>query len=311
MITINGEKELIRVENWEDIESRPGFDGRLNPVDHELDAIIGSYVFAEKIPCGLSSCRTLHGRGYLVATKDGRLTNIGKDCGRVYFGVDFETMSRQFDKDIAAKENRERLWSFSFKTDEIARSIARIRKGENGARGADWVHKMSRPLLTMNQGCPDAAVWRVRELLKTGSNDVLMQREATKEEAERADALAGRRLPRPHYIEESAGRVAHLDALLTENDLREILVIDLDTNLKAFSDLDIDALSHAKLNQWAKWIGTVDLQLDKATASVQAGLALLAVDNLAPLSALLTKREDISMFRRYLAGLEDVSALSQ
>lgn len=163
MITINGEKELVRVESWGDIESRPDFDGRLNPVDHELDAIIGSYVFAEKIPCGLSSCRTLHGRGYLVATKDGRLTNIGKDCGRIYFGVDFETMSRQFDKDIAAKEKRERLWSFSFKADDIARTIERIRKGENGVRGADWVHKNSRPLVTMNQGCPDPVIWRVRK----------------------------------------------------------------------------------------------------------------------------------------------------
>jgi hypothetical protein len=62
----------------------------------------------------------LHSRGYPVATKDGWLTNIGKDCGRICFGVDFETMSRQFDKDIAAKESRERIWSFSFRADEIA-----------------------------------------------------------------------------------------------------------------------------------------------------------------------------------------------
>jgi hypothetical protein len=97
VITINGEKELVRVESWADIEARPGYDGKLNPAAHELDATIGSYIFADKIPCGLSNCRTLRDR-YLVPTKDGRPTNIGKDCGRIYFGADSETMSRQFDR---------------------------------------------------------------------------------------------------------------------------------------------------------------------------------------------------------------------
>jgi hypothetical protein len=106
MITLNGEKELTRIHDWADILARPGFDGQLDPNAHELEAIIGSYALRDKIPCGLSNCRTPHGRGYLVATKDGRTTNIGKDCGRVYFGVDFETMLSQFTRDIAAKEHR-------------------------------------------------------------------------------------------------------------------------------------------------------------------------------------------------------------
>jgi hypothetical protein len=54
--------------------------------------------------------------------------------------VDFETMSRQFDRDIAAKENRERLWSFSFKLDEMTDDIATIRKGDGNGRGADWIN---------------------------------------------------------------------------------------------------------------------------------------------------------------------------
>lgn len=305
MITINGEKELVRVENWADIEARPGYDGKLNPADHELDAIIGSYVFAEKIPCGLSNCRTPHGRGYLVATKDGRLTNIGKDCGRIYFGVDFETMSRQFDRDIAAKENRERLWSFSFKLDEITDAITKIRQGENGAHGADWVYKRSRALLNLNQGCPDLVVRRVIELLKTGSDNVITQREATKEEAERADERAGRRLPRPHYVEESAGRIAGVDALRPENDLREILVIDLESRVKDFATLNFDTLPPTQLSQWAKWIGGIELKLDKATETVEAGRRLLTPENLSPLAAVLTQRDDVTMFRQYLSTLND------
>jgi len=305
MITINGEKELVRVGSWADIEARPDYDGQLNPAAHELDTIIGSYVFADKIPCGLSNCRTPHGRGYLVATKDGRLTNIGKDCGRIYFGVDFETMSRQFDRNLAAKENRERLWSFYFKLDELADAITKIRQGENGAHGADWVYRRSRALLSLNQGCPDLVVRRVIELLKTGSHNVITQREATKEEAERADERAGRRLSRPYYVEESAGWIARLDALRPENDLREILVIDLESRIKDFAALNIDTLPPAQLSQWAKWIGGVELKLDKATEMVDAGRTLLTPENLSPLAAVLTQGDDMTMFRQYLLTLND------
>ncbi|PJO24289.1 hypothetical protein [Burkholderia glumae] len=305
MITINGEKELIRVESWDDIQTRPGFDGQLNPTDHELDSIIGNYIFPDQIPCGLSTCHRPHGRGYLVATKDGRLTNIGKDCGKTYFGVDFEAMSRQFDRDITAKENRERLWSFSFKIDEIFSTISQIRKGANGYAGADWIHKTSRPLLTLNQGYPDLVVRRVLDLLRTGSDQVLVQREASKDEAERADALAGRRVPRPHYIEESVGRISNLESLRKENDLREILIIELESKLKNFSEINIDTLLPTQLNQWSKWIGTVDGQIEKAIHSVESGAALLTKRNLQPLSMILERAEDAAVFQRYLEKLPE------
>jgi hypothetical protein len=42
MITLNGDKELTRVENWEVIQARPDFDGHLDPTAYELAAIIGS-----------------------------------------------------------------------------------------------------------------------------------------------------------------------------------------------------------------------------------------------------------------------------
>jgi hypothetical protein len=40
---------------------------------------------------------------YVVATTHGIETNIGKDRGKTYFGVNFETMSKQFDRDIREK----------------------------------------------------------------------------------------------------------------------------------------------------------------------------------------------------------------
>lgn len=149
MITINTEKQLVRIDSWEQVLERPGFNDNLDPTKHELKAIIGRYAFKDKFRCGLSNCHTPHNRGYLVVTKDGLETNLGKDCGRNHFGVDFNDMSRQFERDMTEKENRETLWSFQFKLDEHFQAIDDLRRAD---RGADWVHKKSRPLLELNKG---------------------------------------------------------------------------------------------------------------------------------------------------------------
>jgi hypothetical protein len=166
LITINTDKQLIRVDTWDAIMERAGFTDDLDPKQHELKAIIGRYAFRDKLRCGLSSCHTPHNRGYIVVTKSGLETNIGKDCGKTHFGVDFNDMSRQFERDVTEKENRETLWSFHFRLDELAQTIEGIRKGY---RGADWLYKRSRPLVELNRGCPAAVVRRVGDMIKTGS----------------------------------------------------------------------------------------------------------------------------------------------
>lgn len=53
MIVLNEEKELVRVETWEEITERPGFTDNLDPHAHELSKIIGQYAFRNMISCGL------------------------------------------------------------------------------------------------------------------------------------------------------------------------------------------------------------------------------------------------------------------
>ncbi len=49
-------------------------------------------------------------------------------------------------------------------------------------------------------------------------------------------------MPRPHYVDEPIGQINHLDALRPENDLREILVLDLDAKGKEFAELNVDTM---------------------------------------------------------------------
>lgn len=193
-----------------------------------------------------------------MVTKSGLETNIGKDCGKKHFGVDFNDMSHQFERDVTEKENREALWSFHFKLDEVLQAIDGIRRAE---RGADWVHRRSRPLVELNKGCPEPIVRCIGDMLKTGNSIVSVPRRATNEEADAEEARTGRRVQQPYYIDEPVGQISNLDVLDRENDLREILILDLEMKCKELPDQDIDTMTYEQLSRWVKWVGTVHEEL--------------------------------------------------
>ena len=297
MIVLNQGKELVRVESWDDIVGRPGFNGNLNPAEHVLSGIIGQYAFADKIRCGLSDCRTPHSRGYLVVTKSGVETNIGKDCGKNYFGVDFETMATQFDRDMRDKQARERLWDFTFKLDELKQRIKALRAGE---RGADWVYKNSRPLVESGKGVPGVVIRRIADLLRTGDNALTTERKPTEREIDLA-RVQGARPPR--VIVEKVADIRGLEALQSQNDLRQILVVDLEEGIKEFEVLNVDKMKSTELSRWSKWAGSIEQKLDSATAAISSGQALLTPTNLQPLAILIPHFEGPETFQAYLKTL--------
>ena len=77
MITLNGARGFEEVNSWQEITELPGFTAALNPEHKQLQEIIGRYVFKDKIPCGLTTCKQPHGRGYIAVTESGDVTNIG------------------------------------------------------------------------------------------------------------------------------------------------------------------------------------------------------------------------------------------
>ena len=272
----------------------------LDPSTHKLSQVLGRYVFKDKIKCGLSNCHTWHAKGYIVKTESGQETNIGKDCGKTYFGVDFETLSRKFDRDITEQENRQLLWSFTFQLEELELKINELR---TSASGADWVYKKTRPLVERGRGCPDDVVRHILELLKSRSNLLSESREATPQEIENLEGAQGKRLNRPHYLEIQIAEIRGLAALYPEYDLRLMLVVDLEQHLKSFRTKDIDTMTFEELRHWVKWIGTVDKTIENAVGSISRGRELLRFDNLIAFEKILAKQDDKNAFRTYLKSL--------
>jgi hypothetical protein len=128
----------------------------------------------------------------VVSTESGELTNIGWMCGSEYFGEDFETRSRQFERDVEDQANREVLASFSFRVDMLQAAVDALRAED---RGADWVYKHARPLLTPRRGCPEQIVRKIAAMIKAGQNQLTQDRQATARETEIAEAATGRTRP--------------------------------------------------------------------------------------------------------------------
>lgn len=201
MIVLNTGKELVRLESWQDIQGRAGYSDNLDPAQQKLSSIIGQYAFSAQIRCGLSNCKTPHNRGYLVVTQSGRETNIGKDCGKRYFGVEFENLATTFDRDLREKLARENVGNFMLRLDDVQRRLQELLAGE---RGGYWVYKNSRPLVEAHRGVLGDIVRTIVAMVKTGQSTLMKERPATARETERAEA-EGIRVKRHAHRGRAAG----------------------------------------------------------------------------------------------------------
>lgn len=145
---------------------------------------------------------------------------------------------------------------------------------------------------------PNELVRRIASMVKTRQNVVTVDREASEDEIKEMEAVRGRTLPRPQYIEEAVAQIEGIDALYPENDLRQLLVLNVEQELQVFEELKVDSLSSESLRRWNKWVNAIEPTLDRASSSIEAGRRLLRRQNLQPLQqgkrglkALLTRAD--------------------
>jgi hypothetical protein len=300
VITLNSERGLERIENFNDVFDLPGFRVDVDPKSVKLETIIGNYTEKEFVRCGLSSCHTKHGKGYLVKVEDGTLTNIGKDCGKTHFGVDFEAMRRNFDRDIVNMERRENLKSFQSQIPAIRETIADVRQEESGA---DWVYKSIQQLTKPGKSVPDSIVEVVRKVRHSRNPTLTKPRFATKEEVQQAEVSEHRKIEGPYYIEEPVGNLEGIGALYPENDIRELLILGLEKLLNDIEALDVDSLPSPKLRANVNLSTSADAQLNRARASVNAGRILLRSDNLEVLTQFAEDQNEQRDFQKFLKSL--------
>jgi hypothetical protein len=299
MITLNTEKGLVRIESWNDVLEMAGFTVDIDPEAAKLKSIIGSYAFKDFIKCGLASCHQPHGKGYLVELADGRVTNIGQDCGKTYFSVNFEEMRVVFDRETRAKERRETLVSLQHQLPAIEE---RIRLLKDTPFSGTWVHRLSQSLTGATTELPSEVTSLVKKLVRARSGRLTQQRVATKEERERLQA-SGQRLEKETYVEDLIGQLDGIAALYPENDLRELLVKKLRGELDELVLADVDQLDDRSLTRLAKWSEEIEPTLIKAAEVIGLGQRLFLQANIRQLMAYVPSRDGQKSMASFITQL--------
>ena len=300
MIILNTERGFIEVESWEDIKSLPGFVENLNPAEHELEAAIGFYPFKYKVNCGLTTCHQPHMKGFIVKTKNGILTNIGKDCGKTHFGVEFETLTKQLDRAYKESENRKKLDSFKSYIEVLEDNINGLRLQD---KGANWVYRNTNELIKVGGDCNEIIVRKIIEMAKARVSTLTLSTEATEEEIRILEASQSRQIQRPHIITKNIAEITGLSVFYPENNLKDILVLDLQKQLSLFKTKPVDLMTYSELQTWVKFVDSIENKLETVKRSIKAGLNLLGIGNLKPFSALLIKPEDKKKFLSFISNL--------
>lgn len=299
LIYLNTERGFERVENWQEITELVGFTSNLDPEQETLKEIIGSYKFNYEIPCGLSCCHTLHMKGFIGVTDTGKVTNIGKNCGKSRFGLDFELFSKIHDKELNTYIYKGTISSFLSQSDDFESQIFDIRNNLN----ADAYYKTSRALITPNKGCPSEIVSLIRKMIKTQNNTIYKEREASKREVEELEVATGQKIPTPHIIQESYESLDGLSFLYKNNDLRDLLIKDLNQNLQAIKKSNIEKLSFNELKYWSSWCNSFEKSIETSEIILSSGKKLLDKNNLSKLSIILEDKKDSVLFNKFLSSL--------
>lgn len=289
MITFNTENGLVRIKSWAEVEESPGFTSVLDPKASPLKSILASYAFLDRHPCGLKSCRTGHGMGYVVQTVRGEVTNIGHQCGKKHFSVTFTRMAKAHDRDLRAQEQREALVALQH---QVPGLLARIEAMREGPNGATWIARTLMTLKDRTNGLPERVIARLNALVRNRDGTLTVGREATAGEITRMRDQGQRIGPGPTYVDEVVGQLDGLACLYPQNDLRELLVKRSANHLQALVGLDIATLPDKHRKTLAKQVLDIEPALTQAAEAIAHGQRFLTKANIGKLAEIAHSKED-------------------
>lgn len=270
-----------------DLFARPQFVETVNEQQVMLERAIAPYTFREKFPCGLQGCRTLHNKGLLVRTTDGRETNIGHICGKNHFRKDFEELRASLNREVAIERARTTLDATLARRGEIERRLEELIEG---ARGARWVERCK---AQFRERFPDAIVQEVRRRAARRETAIYRDRRRSENEIETLKAAGMEASP----IEQE--HVGTLRGLAAWHESAGQLRHGVEDTLDTIAALDRDTTDQRRLQALAKRAGEIDSTLEALEEFLAAGRAFFSPDNFEVLPLLTNDEKE----RRQLADV--------
>lgn len=297
MITLNTERGLVKIERWEDIEELAGFVVDVDPKNVKLVNIIGHYRLPDLVKCGLSSCHQKHFRGYIItakneSTNEMAITNIGHQCGSTHFKVDFDTLSRKYDRDTANQERRETLIAAKNKTQTWQEEIDKLKSSK---RGAGWLKKQVDGFLHPRDGLPKNILSKIHNMIKMQTPIITKERMADEDEIEilkQSGELPKDFKGKEYVISEDAGYLDGFAVLYPEHNIRELLVKDIQYVVSHVAEMDIENATEHELRVWSKKVAEIDIKLIRCQGIINDGIRFFRAENIAQLAEITENPKD-------------------
>lgn len=243
-------ERLIRFETPEQIRTRELWRDDLDPQVHKPVRILGGYRLpaTKWLACGMSTCRTMHGVGYVVATSTGLETHIGQDCGRRLFQEVFSELERSFQRAFDAQTRKDLLEDLLKRKEEvIATAILARQSVESSQR---LVYEF------LNEIYTEPSLSTAFDEAKRNGGNLWYSRQKTEREME----ISG---GRERFVRETAG---HLDGLaaLEYSKLGSTLQYQVIGPLQDLTREGLAALTDRRLEEKSKLVGELRSRLGEA-----------------------------------------------
>ncbi|MEN8261216.1 MAG: hypothetical protein ABFS02_11630 [Pseudomonadota bacterium] len=133
-------EEKITLRTWDDILNRPGYQSPVAPRKFGFLRIASVYSFKEQSArCGVSDCRQVHSRGFLVITSDEKETNLCEACGQRLLDITLNNSKHDLQNLAHMREQQIRLNEVLEQSDVIK---GRVKELKQSPKGANWLHQV-------------------------------------------------------------------------------------------------------------------------------------------------------------------------
>lgn len=270
--------EGISIEKPSDFAKRPAYRETLDfspAAGRKLKRVLAEYRFPNNndVPCGISSCRTMHRSGFLVETDDGLETNIGNRCGQKHLGADFQLERGRFRAAGKRKRNLKAIEGFQ---DQAAEHQDRITKAVAAA------NEFWRFMRTLSREESQA----MRLMAKMRKDRIDSQDRLQREDAKALHQQLEIKQPFGNWYRDSRPTVSDLKIRIpgisaVTYPFQDILVKQLQepmTQLLAMSQQEIQGINDRALDQWRQKIQRAPHLMHEAEAALENARQLMGVD---------------------------------
>ena len=281
MNTSISKKPFVRITTEDDIFKMSGYTDSLDPKKERLKQVINRYELPNKVRCGLSNCRTPHNIGCIVETESGRLTNLGNDCGRKYFGEKFTSLSNKLSKEIDYFNKVESIKLAKLNITENYRKLSEIE--------ADW-KKIETVYRTIKSEGLDGLYDKLEQMKHSKSSTISRQRKATESEIELEEVRTGKDIQNPFYISENLGNLRGLNYLIDRIKIKD-MIQNSRLILESLDKFDVSNTTFKDLNKMVKDIENLQDSVREAHSIIIEGHKLFESDNMRQFTPLISSKK--------------------